>query len=96
MARQQFSPFWLWPSDSESPFETVDRLTATRIFAITGEDDPIALVAYARAYTEAAGGRGLSATLTVLPKRGHEILNDEAVLEFTRQRVAELMPLRGS
>lgn len=92
MARQQFSPFWLWPSDSESPLETVDRLTVTRIFAVTGEHDPLTPVAYARAYIDAAGGRGLSATLTVLPKRGHEILNEEAVLEFTQQRVAELMP----
>ena len=91
MARQHFSPFWLWPSDSESPLETVDRLTATRIFAVTGEQDPITPVTYARAYIDAAGGRGLSATLTVLPKRGHEILNDEAVLELTQQRVAELM-----
>jgi pimeloyl-ACP methyl ester carboxylesterase len=95
MARQQFSPFWLWPSDSESPLDTVDRLTAARVFAVTGEYDPIALVTYARAYTEAARHRGLSATLTVLPDRGHEILNDEAVIEFTRQRVAELIPERG-
>lgn len=92
MARQQFSPFWLWPSESESPLETVERLTLTRIFAITGEHDPITPVIYARAYTDAASRRGLSATLTILPDRGHEILHDEAVLELTQQHVAELMP----
>lgn len=90
MARLQLSPFWLWPSDSESPLDTVNALTTTRIFAITGEQDPITLVDYARAYTDAAVRRGLSATLTILPDRGHEILNDEALLDFTQQRVAEL------
>jgi pimeloyl-ACP methyl ester carboxylesterase len=89
MAWQQFSPFWAWPSDSESPLDTVKTLTATtRIFAITGEQDPITLVDYARVYTDAAVRRGLSATLTVLPERGHEILLDDAVLDFTQQRVA--------
>jgi pimeloyl-ACP methyl ester carboxylesterase len=89
MARQQFSPFWLWPSESESPLDTVNAMTTqTRIFAITGEQDPITLVDYARAYVEAAGRRGLIASLTILPERGHEILNDHAVLEFTQQRVA--------
>lgn len=91
MARQQFSPFWIWPSDSESPLDTVNAMApTTRIFAITGAEDPITLVDYARAYTDAAGRRGLIAALTILPERGHEILNDDAVLEFTRQRVAEL------
>jgi pimeloyl-ACP methyl ester carboxylesterase len=91
MARQQFSPFWLWPSESESPLDTVDRVTATRIFAITGEDDPITPVIFARAYIEAAARRGLSATLTILPDRGHEILHDDAVIELTQQLVTELM-----
>jgi pimeloyl-ACP methyl ester carboxylesterase len=91
MARQQFSPFWLWPSESESPLDTVTAMApTTRIFAITGAEDPITLVDYARAYTDAAGQRGLIASLTILPERGHEILNDDAVLEFTRQRVLEL------
>jgi pimeloyl-ACP methyl ester carboxylesterase len=92
MARQQLSPFWVWPSDSESPLDTVNTLTAaTRIFAITGDQDPITLVDYARAYTDAAVRRGLNATLTILPERGHEILLDDTVLEFTQQRVAELI-----
>jgi predicted esterase len=91
MARQQLSPFFLWPSDSESPLDTVNALKPiTRIFAITGELDPITLVEYARAYTDAAVRRGLTATLTILPERGHEILNDDQVLELTQQRVAEL------
>jgi pimeloyl-ACP methyl ester carboxylesterase len=91
MAREQFSPFWLWPSDSESPLDTVTAMASTtRIFAITGEQDPITLVDYARAYTDAAGQRGLIASLTILPERDHEILNDDAVLEFVQQRVAEL------
>lgn len=97
MARRQFSPFWLWPSDSESPLDTISTLTTkTRIFAITGEHDPITLVDYARAYTDAAVRRGLNATLTILPDRGHEILNDDAVLEFTQHRVVELGSLEGS
>lgn len=92
MARQQFSPFWVWPSDSNSPLDTVNTLTnSTRVFAITGEQDPITLVEYARTYTDAAVRRGISATLTVLPEQGHEILLDDAVLGFTQQRVTELM-----
>lgn len=92
MARQQLSPFFLWPSDSESPLDTVNALQPmTRIFAITGEQDPITLVEYARKYTDAAVARGLTATLTVVPERGHEILNDKAVLQFTQQRVEELL-----
>jgi pimeloyl-ACP methyl ester carboxylesterase len=91
MARLQWSPFWLWPTDSESPLDTLNAMTATtRVFAITGEQDPITLVDYARAYTEAAARRGLSATLEILPDRGHEILLDDAVLELTQQRVTEL------
>jgi pimeloyl-ACP methyl ester carboxylesterase len=91
MAREQLSPFWVWPSDSESPLDTVNTLTpATRVFAITGEQDPITLVDYARAYVDAAGRRGITATLTILPKRDHEILLDDVVIEFTQQRVAEL------
>jgi pimeloyl-ACP methyl ester carboxylesterase len=91
MAKKQLSPWWIWPSDSESPLDTVTTMTSkTRIFAITGEEDPITLVDYARAYTDAAGRRGLTASLTILPERGHEILNDDAVLEFTQQRAAEL------
>lgn len=39
MAREQFSPFWLWPSDSISPLDTVEHLATTRVRAITGEDD---------------------------------------------------------
>lgn len=92
MAKMQFSPFWLWPGDSESPLDTVANVKpGTRIFAITGEDDPITSAAYARAYTDAAVGRGLRAELTILQERGHEILNDDAVLEFTQQRVNELL-----
>lgn len=88
MARQQLSPFWIWPSDSESPLDTVNTMTsATQIFAITGQEDPITLVDYARAYIDAAIRRGLNAELTILPQRGHEILLDDAVLEFTQQRV---------
>lgn len=92
MAREHLSPFWLWPSSSESPLETVGRLKANRVIAVTGEQDPITLVAYARDYIRAARDHGLNSTLTILPERGHEILNDDAVLELTRQRVAELMP----
>lgn len=92
MARQQLNPFWLWPSDSVSPLATVEQLGTTRIRAITGEDDSITVVPYARAYIDAAKERGLDATLTVLPERGHEILNDEAVLELARQWVAEFPP----
>lgn len=93
MARQQFSPFWLWPSDSESPLDTVNTMApTTQIFALTGEQDSITLVDYARAYTDAALRRGLSATLTKLTGRGHEILLDDAVLEFTEQRALLLQP----
>ena len=91
MARQQFSPFWLWPSDSESPLDTVNAMTTqTKIYAITGEQDPITLVDYTRAYVDAADRRGIIASLTVLPERRHEILNDDAVIEFTQQRALEL------
>jgi pimeloyl-ACP methyl ester carboxylesterase len=93
MARQQFSPFWLWPGDSESPLDTVNTMApSTQIFALTGDQDWITLVDYARAYTDAALRRGLSATLTTLPGRGHEILLDDTVLEFTQQRALSLQP----
>lgn len=90
MARQQLDPGFLWPSDSLSPLDTVAQVTATQIRAVTGEDDPVTLVPYARAYVDAAKGRGLDASMTVLPDRGHDILNDEAVLELARQWVTEL------
>jgi acetyl esterase/lipase len=86
MARLQWSPLWLLPVRSLSPMQTLEQMNkSTTITAISGSDDPIALPQYAQTYIAKAKSSGISAEMIVLPGKGHEILNEPAVLE----RIAE-------
>lgn len=81
MAQLQWSPMWLLPVHSVSPMQTLDQMqNTTTVTAISGADDPIALPQYARTYNSKAKAQGLSASLIEIPGKGHEILNDPAVL----------------
>jgi predicted esterase len=81
MASAQHNPLWLLPVASISPMQTLDRMTAsTTIRAITGSNDDIALPIYARTYVERAKGRGIPASLRILPKADHDILLDDVVI----------------
>lgn len=91
MARAEFSPFWLWPSSSLSPLDLVSNLQrSTRVLAIVGSDDPIALPAYTTAYVDAAKRQGIEATEVVLPERAHEILGEPEVIDRVVAHLAGL------
>ena len=86
MARHQRDPLWLIPVQSLSPMQTLTQMHKTiAITAISGSDDPIALPTYAKAYVARAQRLGISATMVVLAGKGHEILNDPAVLNIVAQ-----------
>jgi predicted esterase len=81
MARMQRDPLWLLPTNRASPMQTLDQMQkGTEITAISGSDDPIALPQYAESYVTKATRLGIAASLTILPGKGHEILDDPAVI----------------
>jgi predicted esterase len=82
MARQQWSPIWLLPVDSLSPDLTLEQMDrSTTITAISGAKDAVTLPEYAQAYIEKALGRGIAASMIIVPDQGHEILNNAMVIE---------------
>jgi pimeloyl-ACP methyl ester carboxylesterase len=54
--------------------------SGTKVTAISGSDDPIALPQYARAYIAKASARGIPAEMITIPGKGHEILDDPVVV----------------
>jgi pimeloyl-ACP methyl ester carboxylesterase len=81
MARLQWSPLWLVPVQSLSPMQTLDQMKkSTMITAISGSDDPIALPQYAQSYIAKARALSIPASMIVLSAKGHEILNEPAVI----------------
>lgn len=90
MARMQWSPTWLLPTDSLSPMRTLDRMDRrTKVTAITGANDPVALPEYAQRYIAKAKSLGIPASMIVLPDKGHEILDDPAVITRVSQSVRD-------
>jgi pimeloyl-ACP methyl ester carboxylesterase len=82
MARAQWNPLWLVHVNSISPLQTLEGTQSrTSVIAISGSTDPIKLPEYAERYVSRARQLGMLADMIVLPDRGHEILNDPAVLE---------------
>lgn len=75
--------FWHLPVNSVSPLSVVENISANaRIRLIVGANDPVTLPKFSRIYEEALKQHGLDVELTILPDRGHEILNDDAVLNL--------------
>jgi predicted esterase len=90
MARLQWSPMWLVPAKSLSPIETLERMSkGTRVTAISGANDPLTLPQYARAYIAKANSLGVSASMMTIPERGHEILNEPAVVSEVAKAVRD-------
>ena len=88
MARLQWSPLWFLPTRSLSPMQTLDQMEkSTALTAISGSDDPIALPRYAESYVAKARRLGISASMVVLPGKGHEILNDPAVVSLVAKSI---------
>jgi predicted alpha/beta hydrolase family esterase len=88
MARWQWNLMWLWPVHSLSPMQTLDRLEKrTGVTAISGAKDPVTLPEYAHNYIAKAKSRGISASLIILANKGHEILDDPAVIKEVSQAV---------
>jgi predicted alpha/beta hydrolase family esterase len=88
MARLQWNLMWLWPVHSLSPMQTLDRVEKrTQVTAISGANDPVTLPEYAHNYIAKAKSRGISASLIILANKGHEILDDPAVIKEVSQAV---------
>ena len=93
MAAMQKSFLWLLPVKSVSPLDAIGLVPRdTRIIAISGENDPIALPEYSRAYIARAKAQGNDAKLEILPAQGHEILNEPAVVRQVAQLVLSMTP----
>jgi predicted esterase len=93
MTRAHLSPFWLWPSGSESPLDLVSRLQRpTRVLAVVGSDDPITLPAYTTAYADAAKRQGIDVTAILLRDRAHEILLEPEVIDLVVARLTGQQP----
>jgi pimeloyl-ACP methyl ester carboxylesterase len=88
MARLQWNPMWLLSAHSLSPAQTLNQMRkGTKVTAISGANDPIALPQYARAYVAKANELGISASMITIPGKGHEILNDPAVINDVAEAV---------
>jgi predicted esterase len=91
MARQQWGPLWLFPTSSLSPIETLKQMRpSTSITAISGSRDEIALPEYAQSYIAKAKQAGITASMIVLEEKGHEILNDPAVIQQVATAVSSV------
>jgi dipeptidyl aminopeptidase/acylaminoacyl peptidase len=90
MAELQSNFFWRLPVHSLSPLVTVLRMDSrTIVTAISGTEDPLTLPQYAQAYVGAAKARGIAASFLTLPGAGHEILDQNAVIENVVAAVSE-------
>lgn len=88
MAKWQWSPTWLLPVRSLSPLKTLERMDkGTDITAISGADDPVTLPHYAREYIANAQAHGIAASMITIPDKGHEILDDPAVIREVSRAV---------
>lgn len=91
MARQQWSPLWLLPRSSLSPMETLKQMRpSTSITVISGSRDEITLPEYAKSYIAKAKQSGITASMIVLVGKGHEILNDPAVIQQVAMTVRSI------
>jgi dipeptidyl aminopeptidase/acylaminoacyl peptidase len=91
MAREQWNPLWLLPVNSLSPFQTLEQTrSSASLTTVSGSRDPITLPEFARRYVARAKQLGIPADMVVLPNRGHEILNDPALLDLIVDRLQTL------
>ncbi len=82
MARSQSHSMPLLAVHRLSPLQILDQMgKGTKVTAISGMNDSITLPQYARSYVTKATTLGISASMITIPGRGHEILNDSAVIE---------------
>jgi len=89
MARAQWNALWLIPVNGVSPIETLERMRrGPSVTAISGSRDRVTLPEYSEQFVSRARQLGIPADMIVLPDRGHEILNDPAVLDRIVDRVS--------
>jgi predicted esterase len=70
--------FWRFPVRSISPLTVVEYISdSARIRLIIGADDNITPPKFSQIYADELSRLGLDFDLTLLPDRGHEILNDK-------------------
>lgn len=88
MWKAQHSPLWLLPVKSLSPMETLGRMQKSVVVtAISGSSDAIAPAQEAAQYVGAATAGGITATLLMLPGKGHEIFEERPVVDAIAQSV---------
>ncbi len=85
------SPLWDQPVPSVSPMDVVDKISQkTRIWMMVGEKDNVAPPDFTQRYAAALKKHGISADVTVLPGRDHEILLDDSVIPELSKVIAAL------
>ncbi|MBV8864686.1 MAG: hypothetical protein JO210_04720 [Acidobacteriaceae bacterium] len=80
--RSQRNLLWLPAVHNLSPLQSLDYMgKAIKVTAISGMNDSITPPQYARSYVAKATTLGISASMIIIPSRGHEIMNDPVVIE---------------
>jgi pimeloyl-ACP methyl ester carboxylesterase len=91
MWESQHGPLWLLPVKSLSPIETLSRMKpGVTITALSGANDPIAPPQDVVAYVAKAASEGVSATMVMLPGKGHEIFDEPQVVSAIAQAAKAL------
>lgn len=81
MSNESGGLFWRLPVRSISPLSVVENIVdSVQVRLIVGSNDSITPPELSYIYMNELMRHGLDSELTVLPDRGHEILNDEEVL----------------
>jgi hypothetical protein len=76
---------------SLSPMKTLKQMRpSTSISAVTGSKDKFTLPEYAESYVGKAKQAGITASMSVLEGKGHEILNDPTVMQQVATTVRSL------
>jgi alpha-beta hydrolase superfamily lysophospholipase len=71
--------------------DTLKQMRAsTTVTAISGSRDEITLPEYAESYIAKAKQAGITASMIVLEGKGHEILNDPAVIQLVATTVSSV------
>jgi len=90
MMKYQWNPVWLLPVSSVSPQAEVGSIPkSTLVRMVVGADDPLTPKPLTLAFAAALKARGVSVSVTILPKLGHEILLEPETLNQLKELMRE-------
>jgi pimeloyl-ACP methyl ester carboxylesterase len=88
---QNNNPIWSAPVTSLSPLELADKvLPSVRVHILVGAADPVAPPELSERYAQALRARGGDATIEIVPRLEHDILNEPVTLNALTNFVASL------